>query len=167
MYYLNPTTSRLSLLLHKSEAEPRTSVNNNDNVRVQWDLSGFHPIAFDVQDHGIKRSVPWKHISFLLGNGWRNSTKCYGTEKKMSEEPEKKQMKLSLKRKPLSPSSRFDETVTEDIIEQSSKGIIPSIIKARLRQLVRPFVLSLAFSDWITQRNKRNSEVFPSRERFV
>ena len=33
-YYLNPTTSRLSLLLHKSEAKLRTSVNNNDNLRV-------------------------------------------------------------------------------------------------------------------------------------
>ena len=34
-YYLNPTTSRLSLLLHESEAKkPRTSVNNNDNLRV-------------------------------------------------------------------------------------------------------------------------------------
>ena len=29
-YCLNPITSRLSLLLHKS----RTSVNNNDNLRV-------------------------------------------------------------------------------------------------------------------------------------
>ena len=33
-YYLNPTISRLSLLLHKSEAKSRTSVNNNDNLRV-------------------------------------------------------------------------------------------------------------------------------------
>ena len=74
MYYLNPTTSRLSLLLHESEAEPRTSVNNNDNLRVQWDLSGFYPIAFDVQDHGIRRLVPWKHVSFLLENGRQNST---------------------------------------------------------------------------------------------
>ena len=22
--------------------------NNNDNPQVQWDLTGFHPIAFDV-----------------------------------------------------------------------------------------------------------------------
>ena len=27
--------------------QPRTSVNNNDNLRVQWDLSGFYPIAFE------------------------------------------------------------------------------------------------------------------------
>ena len=44
MYFFNPTTSRLSLLLHKSEAKPRTSVNNNDNLRVQWDLSNFYPM---------------------------------------------------------------------------------------------------------------------------
>ena len=43
-YYLNPTTSRLSLLLHESEAMPRMSVNNNDNLRAQWDLSGFYPM---------------------------------------------------------------------------------------------------------------------------
>ena len=34
MLYLNATTSRLSLLLHESEAKLRTSVNNNDNLRV-------------------------------------------------------------------------------------------------------------------------------------
>ena len=44
MYYLNPTTSRLSLLLHKSEAKPRMSVNSNDNLQVQWDLSSFYPM---------------------------------------------------------------------------------------------------------------------------
>ena len=35
------------MLLHESEAQPRTSVNNNDNLRVQWDLSGFYPIALE------------------------------------------------------------------------------------------------------------------------
>ena len=34
MYYLNPTMSRLSLLLHESKAKTGTSVNNNDNLRV-------------------------------------------------------------------------------------------------------------------------------------
>ena len=34
MYYLNPTTSRLSLLLHKSEAKPRMGVNKSDNLWV-------------------------------------------------------------------------------------------------------------------------------------
>ena len=43
-YYLNSTTSRLSLLLHESKVKPRTSFNNNDNLRVQWDLSGFYPM---------------------------------------------------------------------------------------------------------------------------
>ena len=36
--------SRLSLLLHESDAKPRMSVNNNDNLGVQWDLSGFYPM---------------------------------------------------------------------------------------------------------------------------
>ena len=44
VHYLNPTMSRLSLLLHESKAKPRTSVNNNDNLQVQWDLSGFYPM---------------------------------------------------------------------------------------------------------------------------
>ena len=43
-YYLNLTMSRLSLLLHESEVKPRISVNNNDNLRVQWNLSGFYPM---------------------------------------------------------------------------------------------------------------------------
>ena len=69
-------------------------------------------------------------------------------------------MKLSLKRKPLSPSSRFNETVTEDMIEQSSKGIISSRL---LRHAAKASSWAIrTFSDWITQRNKHNSEVFPS-----
>ena len=51
MYYLNLTTSRLLLLLHKSEAKLRMSVNNNDNLRVQWDLSGFYPML--LMCHGF------------------------------------------------------------------------------------------------------------------
>ena len=62
-YYLNPTTSRLSLLSHKSKAKLRTSVNNNDNPRVQWDLSGFYPIAFDVyNDYDQLLIVSNKHV---------------------------------------------------------------------------------------------------------
>ena len=91
---------------------------------------------------------------FCLGMAEFNC--CSTAEKKMSEEPEKKRMKLSLKRKPLSPSSRFNETVTEDMIEQSSKGIIPKGTAKATSWAIR------TFSDWITQRNKRNSEVFPS-----
>ena len=30
--------SKVSLLLHESEVKPRTSVNNNDILRVQWDI---------------------------------------------------------------------------------------------------------------------------------
>ena len=43
--------SRLSLLLHESEVKPRMSVNNNDNLQVQWDSSGFYPSAFDVYNN--------------------------------------------------------------------------------------------------------------------
>ena len=41
--YLYPTTSRISLLLHKSEAKPRTSVSNNDILQVQWDITCLYP----------------------------------------------------------------------------------------------------------------------------
>ena len=45
-------------------------------------------------------------------------------------------MKLSLKQKRLSSSSHFNETVTEDMTEKSSKGIIPKVWQT---QLVGPF----------------------------
>ena len=45
MLYLNPITSRISLLLQESEAELRTSVNNKDILRVWWGLTGFYPSA--------------------------------------------------------------------------------------------------------------------------
>ena len=61
-----------------------------------------------------------------------------------------------LEKKVLSPSSRFNETVTEDMIERSFKGIISKGTAKATSWAVR------TFSDWITQRNKRNSEVFPS-----
>ena len=35
--------SRISLLLHESEAKLRTSVNNNDILRVQWDITCLYP----------------------------------------------------------------------------------------------------------------------------
>ena len=64
--------SSISLLLHKTEGEAQGQVivkshyeeviiviiwvwggdedkcNNNDNLRVQWDLTDFYPIVFDV-----------------------------------------------------------------------------------------------------------------------
>ena len=43
MLYLYPTTNRISLLLHESEAKPRKSVNNNDILRVQWDITCLYP----------------------------------------------------------------------------------------------------------------------------
>ena len=141
MYYLNLTTSRLLLLLHESKAELRTSVNNNDNLRVQWDLSGFYPIAFDVHDHGIWRSVPWKHVSILLGNG---RIQLLRYREKDVRRARKEANETSLKRKPLSPLSHFNETVTEDITEQLSKGIIPKGTAKATSWAIR------TFSDWIT-----------------
>ena len=44
----------------------------------------------------------------------------------------------------------------EDMIERSSKGIIPKGMAKATSWAVR------TFSDWITQRNKCNSEVFRS-----
>ena len=43
MLYLYPTVSRISLLLHEPEAKLRTSVNNNDILRVQWDITCLYP----------------------------------------------------------------------------------------------------------------------------
>ena len=46
MYKLYHTTSRILLLLHDAEAKVRQSVNNNDILRVQCDItclySSFH-----------------------------------------------------------------------------------------------------------------------------
>ena len=74
-----------------------------------------------------------------------------------ADEPKTKRMKLSLsKRKPLSPSCRFNVTVTEDMVEKSFKGIIP---KGTAKATIWA---QRTFYDWVTQRNKRNAEVFPS-----
>ena len=35
--------SRISLLLHESEAKLRISVNNNDILQVQWDITCVYP----------------------------------------------------------------------------------------------------------------------------
>ena len=74
-----------------------------------------------------------------------------------ADKPKTKWMKLSLsKQKPLSPSSRFNVSVTEDMVGKSSKGIIP---KGTAKATIWA---QRTFYDWITQRNKRNAEVIPS-----
>ena len=40
--------ARLSLLLHESKAKSRTKVINDDNIQVQWDLSGFYHNIFNA-----------------------------------------------------------------------------------------------------------------------
>ena len=62
-----------------------------------------------------------------------------------ADEPKTKWMKLSLlKRKSLSPLSRFNVTVTEDMVEKSSKGNIP---KGTAKATIWA---QCTFYDWIT-----------------
>ena len=42
MLLLYHSTTRISLLIHESEAKPRTSVNNKDILRVYCDITGFY-----------------------------------------------------------------------------------------------------------------------------
>ena len=65
--------SRLSLLLHESEVKLRMSVNNNDNLRVQWDLSGFYSV-FDVYDHAWFLMITALEVRLLFAWEWQNST---------------------------------------------------------------------------------------------
>ena len=53
--------SRISLLLHESEVKPRMSVNNNDILRVQWDITCLYP-------KGLSQSVLllWNNRQWLL-----------------------------------------------------------------------------------------------------
>ena len=45
-------TNRLSLLLRESEAGDEDESDNNDNLRVQWDLTAWilYPSVFDVRN---------------------------------------------------------------------------------------------------------------------
>ena len=52
--------SRISLLLHESEVKPRTSVNNNDILQVQWDIICLYP-------KGLSQSVL---LCGITGNGF-------------------------------------------------------------------------------------------------
>ena len=61
--------SRMSLLLHKSEVKLRTSVNNNDLLQVQWDITFLYP-------KGLSQSVL---LCGITGNGFY-SYKMYTTE---------------------------------------------------------------------------------------
>ena len=76
--------------------------------------------------------------------------------------PEPKRSKLSLaktraKTKPLSPTSRFNVTVTEEEIDKSSKGCIPVGTARSTDWAVR------TFQQWLKQRNERiPQEVYPA-----
>ena len=81
---------------------------------------------------------------------------CCGTSKsrdkveEKADEPKTKRIKFSLlKRKPLSPSSRFNVTVTEDMVEKSSKGIIP---KGTAKATIWA---QRTFYDWVTHNHNQ------------
>ena len=61
MLLLYPTMSRISLLLQESEAKPRMNVNNNDILRVQWDITCLYP-------KGLSQSVLrlWNNRQWLV-----------------------------------------------------------------------------------------------------
>ena len=68
MYQLNPTTSRISLLLYESKEELRSSVNNKDILRVQVGLASIPP--FDVPTL-ICKAFEWLKL-YNLFNGPEN-----------------------------------------------------------------------------------------------
>jgi len=79
-----------------------------------------------------------------------------------SKEPEAKKKKLSLSTKkppkkpfPLSGSDRFNTTISAQEIEKSSKGFIPANTSSSTNWDVRVFL------EWLRQRNKHASEVYP------
>ena len=60
---LNPTTSRISLLLHESEVELRTSVNNKDILQVWWGLTGFSPSTLIY--HVFIKTMCWNACKYV------------------------------------------------------------------------------------------------------
>ena len=58
-FFENTVSSRLWVLVKSHYEEvivitwvrggAKDECNNNDNLRVQWDLTGFYPIVFDVR----------------------------------------------------------------------------------------------------------------------
>ena len=56
--------SRISLLLHESEAELRMSVNNKDILRVWWGLTGFYPSALIY--HFLIKTMCWNACKYVL-----------------------------------------------------------------------------------------------------
>ena len=70
---------------------------------------------------------------------------CCDVESDRDAQPEPKRSKLSLaKKKPLSPMTRFNTTVTEEEIEKSSKGCIPAITAKSTNWAVRTLISAVA-----------------------
>ena len=52
---------------------------------MQWDLSGFYPITFDVHDHAWRQAIGALEARLLqFAWEWPVEFNCCGTEKKMS-----------------------------------------------------------------------------------
>ena len=75
-----------------------------------------------------------------------NFRKCSRTQDK----------RLSLSKGKLSPSSRFNNTVTEEEVTKFSRGVIPKNTAKNTSWAVR------VFNEWIQQRNKRTEVKYPS-----
>ena len=48
-----------------SEAKPRTSVNNSDSLRVQWDLSGFYSMLLMCMTMASVYRLPLFFVLFI------------------------------------------------------------------------------------------------------
>lgn len=70
--------------------------------------------------------------------------------------PKRKKLSLSKGKKVLSPSSRFNTTVTEKQVNVLSKGCVPKNTARSTIWAVR------VFKEWIDQRNKHSKELYPS-----
>ena len=80
------------------------------------------------------------------------------TDENEPEYPETKKARSASgkKKAPLFPSSRFNKTCNEAEIAKSSKGVVPQNT-ARSTNWARH-----VFQEWVTQRNKRSEEKFPT-----
>ena len=94
---------------------------------------------------------------------------CCGVKNKLDQEnedddfqPPMKKGKLSLTRKVLSPSKRFNTTVTADENEQQSKGFIPKNTSRSTEWAYR------TFQQWLQHRNKLPNieKVYPQQWRL-
>ena len=49
LYIAKSHYNEVIVVITRVRGSAKGECNNNDNLRVQWDLTGFCPIAFDVR----------------------------------------------------------------------------------------------------------------------